>query len=381
MRTIYFGARQVLWDCGHSRACETYPLLPQTNIPSRQNKVSLKMPHSFHEKQRLLYDYELESIGSAISEARMFPEGANESIWSYREDLSGIWPRFVSHYSLRRLTFPVDKLLAIAGVARLLSGAMQDRYVAGLWESNLMDGLLWYIRPNTITTQPLKYRAPSWSWASCEGYVLHAENFDFSWTVARALNWSCDTTTGDEFGIVTSAHMILQAYCLHLNKDKDDAWTISNRNNQSPRLTIRLDTSEDTTSLREIYGAIIRTTAYRLTDTMQTWDTPADPSKGKILLAAQGILLTPGSTTKAESPGDLSSPDDNTTEARGETNFRRVGWFSLEDRRSGSLRPKWVVPGLEIFHEPVPQHERSEEGLDEFPFEQQRDVMSILHIV
>ncbi|KAJ9602069.1 hypothetical protein H2200_013429 [Cladophialophora chaetospira] len=384
-RTVYFGARQVLWDCSQSRACETYPLLPGSMSPSMQEKVSLENPESFSAKSRLLKDNELEPINSAIWVARMFPNGAKESIWSYQEDLLEMWPRFIAHYSMRQLTFPTDKLLAIAGVARLLSGAMQDRFVAGLWESNLLEGLLWYIRANTTIERPLDYRAPSWSWASCEGYVLHAEPFSRSWTVARALRAICQTATGDEFGMVTSAELTLQAYCLRLQMSEDGCWTGLDCNHSFPRTTVRLDTSEDIAGLREFYAAIIRTTAYRLTDNMEPLDLPNDSSwsatKGKILLAAQGILLTPSSTTATIPSESLSFLVENAHERLQKTQYRRIGYFALEDRKSGSLTPKWVTPGLNIFHPPPAVHNREERGLQPFSFEEQQEFMTILHVV
>ena len=388
-RTIYFGDRQVLWDCTQFRACETYPLLPSTMAQPMQEKTSLEMPHMLEAKRRLLHDNELEGIASAISVARLRPPDPNKFGPSYQGDLPDLWRRFIAHYSMRELTFPTDKLLAISGVARLLSRAMQDRFVAGLWESYLAEGLLWYIRPTTLVNRPTEYRAPSWSWASCEGYVLHAEPFQFSWTVAQAFKPCCVTATGDEFGTVVSAHTSLQAYCLQLHVSKDGVWTASRNSHKISLMTVRLDTTEDVATLERIYGAIIRTTAYRLTDKVTLpWPskTPPQPDKkGKILLAAQGIILTPsttGTSTNATQPPPKIGPlDKNAHQDLSKTRLRRIGYFALEDRKSGRLTPKWVVPGLKIFHDlaasPIPR----ERALADFPFLEQQELMATLQIV
>jgi hypothetical protein len=79
------------------------------------------------------------------------------------------------------MTNAQDKLPAISGLARAYQARLeqQDKYVAGLWESHLPEGLLWvrdtvvfrsyYVHPGNST--PESYRAPSWSWAATDGVV------------------------------------------------------------------------------------------------------------------------------------------------------------------------------------------------------------------
>lgn len=82
------------------------------------------------------------------------------------------WYRLVIEFSHRRLSFPKDKLLAISGLAASLGHEIKGRYVDGLWSNDMHRGLLWKIdyqgdqRDNEVLN-----RAPSWSWASCEGVI------------------------------------------------------------------------------------------------------------------------------------------------------------------------------------------------------------------
>lgn len=90
------------------------------------------------------------------------------------------WRSMVRDYIRRFLTLPNDKLPAIVGVADLYSQFFNSRYLAGLWESSLLEELMWCSVRDDISRSVVR-RAPSWSWASVDGEVHH--------------NW-CPTTVG-----------------------------------------------------------------------------------------------------------------------------------------------------------------------------------------
>lgn len=84
------------------------------------------------------------------------------------------WRRVLRDYTGRYLTFPTDKLPAIAGIAAMygtIFGA-DCEYLAGLWETFLKSELLWSPKRSDIS-RPLVPRAPSWSWASVDGEITH----------------------------------------------------------------------------------------------------------------------------------------------------------------------------------------------------------------
>lgn len=53
-------------------------------------------------------------------------------------------------------------------------GNSNDRYLAGLWTSTLVDDLFWQSRGKD-NTRPDVYRAPSWPWASVDGPILYLD--------------------------------------------------------------------------------------------------------------------------------------------------------------------------------------------------------------
>ncbi|KAI2624296.1 HET-domain-containing protein [Hypoxylon sp. NC1633] len=100
------------------------------------------------------------------------------------------------NYTSRKLTNPHDVFAAVASIAQPAQRSIRSRYLAGVWEVDLVRGLLWYTRfsisgekhflvsgdrrVKTIGARPRRptdmdgkkvVRAPSWSWAAIEGQV------------------------------------------------------------------------------------------------------------------------------------------------------------------------------------------------------------------
>ena len=90
------------------------------------------------------------------------------------------WYSMLEHYTRRDLTDPADKLTALAGIAQVIHNILQCNYLFGLWEDDMIRGLLWTTNTDRYSKdwaeslrRPGKDRAPSWSWASVEGHVSH----------------------------------------------------------------------------------------------------------------------------------------------------------------------------------------------------------------
>ncbi|KAI1090179.1 HET-domain-containing protein [Rostrohypoxylon terebratum] len=113
-----------------------------------------------------------------------------------RADILGIWYKTILwDYTIRLLTNPYDIFAALSGIAQLAQMSIRSRYLAGIWEVDMVRGLLWHtsfsygmrpkrdfgtlvsplaiaepIRPLGRDGKPV-VRAPSWSWASIQGQV------------------------------------------------------------------------------------------------------------------------------------------------------------------------------------------------------------------
>ncbi|KAI0966380.1 HET-domain-containing protein [Xylaria arbuscula] len=85
------------------------------------------------------------------------------------DTLDFIWREIVEQYTLRELSFPEDRQLAISGVIDFLSEIFSDECYFGIWKSCPIVCLLW-------KTEPLEVRStiahvPTWSWMSVTGPV------------------------------------------------------------------------------------------------------------------------------------------------------------------------------------------------------------------
>ncbi|RMJ18041.1 hypothetical protein CDV36_002302 [Fusarium kuroshium] len=79
-----------------------------------------------------------------------------------REALGQGWCQLVYHYSNMTLSYASDRMVAISGVANLLSRKHQDDYFYGAFRSSLAECLLWW--SSAEPRIPCEY--PSWSWLS-----------------------------------------------------------------------------------------------------------------------------------------------------------------------------------------------------------------------
>lgn len=78
------------------------------------------------------------------------------------------WFSIVENYSRLALTKESDRLPALSGLATFFSQQFKTRYLAGLWESHLAEGLLWWRIDHLEVPcyQDKSSPLPSWSWAS-----------------------------------------------------------------------------------------------------------------------------------------------------------------------------------------------------------------------
>jgi hypothetical protein len=147
----------------------------------------------------------------------------------------------VEDFSKRSLTKETDKLIAVSGLAKLISHSPQgmdvaaapgafyqtsdqsldftttNTYVAGLWRDTFVLELAWRVVEHG-KKGPSLYLAPSWSWASVNGSVLYdfREAID-EWENKPTLKMDCSLVDvvceaklpSDPTGAVKGAHTIL----------------------------------------------------------------------------------------------------------------------------------------------------------------------------
>ncbi|KAF2143125.1 uncharacterized protein K452DRAFT_247513 [Aplosporella prunicola CBS 121167] len=106
-------------------------------------------------------------------------------------DILDRWYELAGQYSLRDVYDPLDNFATVSGIAQRFHGALNCRYLAGLWERDMVRGLLWrsarllgFQDPNRSLRRPIGVkgsdkgnpitRAPSWSWLALIGSTSQA---------------------------------------------------------------------------------------------------------------------------------------------------------------------------------------------------------------
>ena len=111
-----------------------------------------------------------------------------------------IWADIVTRYSTCALTMPDDKIPALLGIANRIQAMAKVPHHFGVFFDDsplVLRSLLWY-RQNSYLRRPNLARAPSWSWASCDGSVAFQYGpLDNNDTKIRDLN---NITGSEQYG-------------------------------------------------------------------------------------------------------------------------------------------------------------------------------------
>ncbi|CAK1359297.1 unnamed protein product [Cercospora beticola] len=243
-RILHFTDTEVIWECLDSISCECGTL--ETFVGNRvlaQRRYVLDVPRDIDMQPEQLargralaerYDMlKLPTVDPESSFPGFFNNGLKamhmndysfmfacmgrppDEYFEQRDsDHYDRWRDVISQFSRRKLTFEQDVFAAVSGLASMWHDKRQSegRYLAGLWEADLLRGLLWVCADNSEgmeVLRPTRYLAPSWSWASVRRPVDWLPSVrERKAYHASILDVVCVTTTGDTFGKVSNGSFI-----------------------------------------------------------------------------------------------------------------------------------------------------------------------------
>lgn len=185
-----------------------------------------------------IYDPDLSEIITTMGATR-------ESIKT--SEVLSKWYELAEEYSGRKLRYITDRLPALSGVARAYASLLDDRYICGLWKSDLVAGLAWASLPPLQTTSHIKL-GPSWSWASYEGPVSWLSrldsprpNQDF-----EILNDAIELKSpSNPFGEVQSAQLIVRGLLRSITTPERDKYGIAEVDIEDSQARITFDYPKD----------------------------------------------------------------------------------------------------------------------------------------
>lgn len=190
-RVLHFTPEELLWECRSEMSCECSPEASGDS---------------------------LREIGQSL--------GAARSVWGRHPVETGAnmrdWYKLVEVYMKRDLTYDSDRLPALSGIANAFQRTLvgPGRYLAGLWESDLIRGLLWRVdrpRPRDPSYKTALSSPPSWSWASVgQCSIYWPVGTPKGIHVAEVIDASCTRSTVDDKGMVSGGELTLRGKLIPL---------------------------------------------------------------------------------------------------------------------------------------------------------------------
>ncbi|KAF2670338.1 HET-domain-containing protein, partial [Microthyrium microscopicum] len=174
------------WGCP-TRSPSIGPFDTMEYYPEKEpiNDRAWTLQESFMSRRRLIFTqfqvfWTCRDVWGSDGGRQGRPYNEELSCQSIRKLEYADWISIAEGYSRKDLTDPTDKLDALSSIASYFSRFLQDQYLAGLWEKELLRQLCWradtaYRTKFTVGTRKTKRSevrcAPSWSFLSIMGPI------------------------------------------------------------------------------------------------------------------------------------------------------------------------------------------------------------------
>ncbi|KAK4161396.1 heterokaryon incompatibility protein-domain-containing protein [Cladorrhinum sp. PSN259] len=137
-RIIHFHSEEMIWECNQDQVCECGHRASSSTTSTTSN-----------------------SSRDVLARKAIMARASSGTL-EKQENLWEIWSDLVESYCLLDITFESDRLPALAGLGKYLSGITGCTYVAGLWKEEIARQLLWTRNTPGRRAQGV----PTWTWAS-----------------------------------------------------------------------------------------------------------------------------------------------------------------------------------------------------------------------
>jgi hypothetical protein len=163
-RVLHFCHDQIAWECSRRDAAECFPdnIRHDSNqkhtrlgyLPPGRFKNLDSRPDGLRQNYKRLSTWKAPGViekhkqRGGEKQADGMPGGVKSPPAGANIGTLETWSRIVEVYSRAKLTHSEDKLIALAGIERMISAKLPGvKYLAGLWDCHLISQLTWYIEP------------------------------------------------------------------------------------------------------------------------------------------------------------------------------------------------------------------------------------------
>lgn len=200
-RIVHFAEHEMLWECIEGLKCECMEMDNTTSSDRREHSVGVVRKSQFI---RLRDAYDTLNIHQ-------------------------LWLGLLQQYSTLALSYESDLLPALSGLAKLWQSRGAGKYLAGFWEENILESMMWETTGAKVLQRAKKYRAPSWSPFSLEDadfyddrrtHIPFSYENDYSNLVTRhavVVDAGVEAAGADRTGGIKSAFLHLQGRVTRVN--------------------------------------------------------------------------------------------------------------------------------------------------------------------
>ncbi|KIW35355.1 uncharacterized protein PV07_02055 [Cladophialophora immunda] len=232
-RVLHYTKSEIVFECKSAAHCECSEINRVTSRDGKSKLGRLRMgmplgeetPSSANSLEHTMANMSLSSCLAPWLDQKRANSDKNDS-------KASVWNSIVGDYAKRALTYSRDTLPALSGVALKMQTCGMGKYLAGLWEQDLANGLMWSSFRGWDCERHSTYIAPTFSWALRVSPVTPAPTREAMGNqCVEILDCNCTIKGANPFGEVSSGYVKLRGKIIEA-KFELDRWP----NRQPPYL-------------------------------------------------------------------------------------------------------------------------------------------------
>jgi hypothetical protein len=217
-RVVHFTKHEVVFECLSGLSCECGALESNSTYEVYNFRQAVHEGQAQIQLQTTNSSKTEEAASSAQPKHDWVPNYYLPQAYGYKRSPSLVrdhrwWRNIATEFSSKKITMKTDSLPALAGLATIWSHKSLGRYLAGIWEKDILRYLTWVPSETQVDeAEETSYVAPSWSWLSAHRAVEWDSRFERDvefFTTVDATQSVCHANPLNPFGEVEYGYITL----------------------------------------------------------------------------------------------------------------------------------------------------------------------------